>query len=645
MARSTPSSTTPGSSSRSPPSTDVTEELFDRVIGVNLKGTFFGCKHALPALLRAGGGTIVNNSSVSAFANVGGNVSYASSKGAVMSLTRVLALEYADRNVRVNAICPGVIDTGMNRRNLDLADDPDTMRARWMSVTPLGRMGTPEEIARTVLYLASDQSSFTTGDRSPHRRRPGGHLMARLAGRVTLVTGAASGIGRAVARAFAAEGSGGPRRWTSRPARSLRLVESAPGRRSHRVIVVGRRHLGPRGRGALRWRSVLDASGRIDCLANIAGVISSEPVEEVSVAEWDRILGINLRGTFLCARAVVTGHEAGGVGVHHQRLEPGRRDGLRGDDRLLRLEVRGRGVEPRPRAGARSPRHRGQHGHPGDPDPHRDERDHLFARSSARSGRTPRSSRPPSSTSPSRVRTGSTTATSTPGSSPGSSKRTAAREGRPARPDRSATTSRSSRSSDPASTSSRRAPADGISGDALLPGAAAIVSRRVPVTGGHMDAAGPSLRLVQLCSARRDRADLEAARARGVEVALMPQRGCIAVAEQTLLLMLGLSKKVVRAHSATAGGAYRELGVEPIRTEERLHRFQWMQLPGIFELHGRTLGLVGFGEIATEVARRARAFGMDVVYWSRRPLPAAIEAEEGAWTGGSCRRSWRRATS
>ena len=93
--------------------------------------------------------------------------------------------------------------------------------------------------------------------------------------------------------------------------------------------------------------------------------------------------------------------------------------------------------------------------------------------------------------------------------------------------------------------------------------------------------------------------------------------------------MLGLSKKVVRAHAATAGGEYRELGINPIRTEERLHRFQWMQLPGIFELHGRTLGLVGFGEIATEVARRAGAFGMEVVYWSRRRLPAEIEEEEG----------------
>ena len=166
--------------------------------------------------------------------------------------------------------------------------------------------------------------------------------------------------------------------------------------------------------------------------------------------------------------------------------------------------------------------------------------------------------------------------------------------------------------------------------DALLSGAAAIVSRRVEVAGELMDAAGPSLRLVQLRSARRDRVDLESARARGVAVALMPQRGCIAVAEQTLLLMLGLAKKVVRAHQATAGGEYRELGIEPIRTEERRHRFQWMQLPGIFELHGRTLGLVGFGEIATEVARRARTFGMEVRYFSRRRLPAAIEAEEDA---------------
>ncbi len=144
------------------PSHDVSEKLFDHVIGVNLKGTFFGCKHALPYLRRRGG-TIVNNSSVSAFANVGGNVSYAASKGAIMSLTRVLALEYAPENIRVNAVCPGVIDTGMNRRNLALADSPEEVTNRWLHATPLGRMGTPGEVAQTVLYLASSQSSFTTG--------------------------------------------------------------------------------------------------------------------------------------------------------------------------------------------------------------------------------------------------------------------------------------------------------------------------------------------------------------------------------------------------------------------------------------------------------------------------------------------------
>lgn len=138
-------------------------DLFDRVIDVNLKGTFLGCKYAIQSLLKTGGGTIVNNSSVSAFANVGGNLSYAASKGAIMSMTRVLAIEYAKRNIRVNAICPGVIDTGMNRRNLELADDPGLLTERWMMATPMGRMGTGDEIAETVLYLASDQSSFVTG--------------------------------------------------------------------------------------------------------------------------------------------------------------------------------------------------------------------------------------------------------------------------------------------------------------------------------------------------------------------------------------------------------------------------------------------------------------------------------------------------
>ena len=145
------------------PTPEVSEALFRKVLDINLMGTFFGIKHALPALMRAGGGTIVNNSSVSAFANVGGNISYAATKGAVMSMTRVVAIEYARRGIRCNAINPGVIDTDMNRRNLSLSDDPEAVERRWSEITPMGRMGTGDEIAEAVLFLASPASSFITG--------------------------------------------------------------------------------------------------------------------------------------------------------------------------------------------------------------------------------------------------------------------------------------------------------------------------------------------------------------------------------------------------------------------------------------------------------------------------------------------------
>ena len=145
------------------PSHKVELKTFEKIISVNLKGVFLCCKNAIPFMKKRKKGTIVNNSSISAFANVGGNISYASSKGGVMSLTRVLAIEYAKYNIRVNAICPGLIDTPMNERNLRRAKNKSELRKKWKTITPLGRIASPYELAQTVLFLSSDMSSFITG--------------------------------------------------------------------------------------------------------------------------------------------------------------------------------------------------------------------------------------------------------------------------------------------------------------------------------------------------------------------------------------------------------------------------------------------------------------------------------------------------
>ena len=145
------------------PSHKVDVKIFDKKISINLKGVFLCSKHALPIMMEKKSGAIVNNSSISAFANVGGNIGYASSKGGVMSLTRVLAVEYAKYNIRVNAVCPGVIDTPMNERNLKRAVNKSQLKKKWKTVTPLGRVASPYELAQTVLFLSSNMSSFVTG--------------------------------------------------------------------------------------------------------------------------------------------------------------------------------------------------------------------------------------------------------------------------------------------------------------------------------------------------------------------------------------------------------------------------------------------------------------------------------------------------
>jgi len=155
-----------------------------------------------------------------------------------------------------------------------------------------------------------------------------------------------------------------------------------------------------------------------------------------------------------------------------------------------------------------------------------------------------------------------------------------------------------------------------------------IVTRSQPVTA-EVIGASPQLKLIQKYGGRPDRLDLDAARAARIPVAVMPLRGCIAVAELTMTLVLALSKQLIEAHAATVEGRYRDRDLIPERTSQRKHAFQWMKLPRLQELNGHTLGLVGFGEIGTEVAKRARAFNMDVVYCKREPLPDWLNRDLG----------------
>ncbi|MGY2894891.1 2-hydroxyacid dehydrogenase [Deinococcus sp. UYEF24] len=159
---------------------------------------------------------------------------------------------------------------------------------------------------------------------------------------------------------------------------------------------------------------------------------------------------------------------------------------------------------------------------------------------------------------------------------------------------------------------------------ALLGEADVVISRRTTVSR-DLIRRSPRLKLILLQSARHERVDVAAAREHGVQVVFSYQIGAVAVAELAVTLTLALSKKLLRAHRETVEGRYRESGGEPVETAERIIRFQWMELPGLFELSGKTLGLVGMGEIANELARLARAFRMRVLYFSRTRLPSEAE--------------------
>jgi 2-keto-3-deoxy-L-fuconate dehydrogenase len=136
---------------------------WDKVFSVNVKGTFVWCKAVLSPMCEQAGGSIVTVASQLALAGGRNNASYVASKGAILSLTRSIALDYAERGIRANALVPAAIDTPMLQRSFKRAPDPAAAEQRAKSRHPVGRFGTPEEVAAAALFLASTESSFTTG--------------------------------------------------------------------------------------------------------------------------------------------------------------------------------------------------------------------------------------------------------------------------------------------------------------------------------------------------------------------------------------------------------------------------------------------------------------------------------------------------
>jgi NAD(P)-dependent dehydrogenase (short-subunit alcohol dehydrogenase family) len=138
---------------------DTTVEVWDRALAVHARGAFLGAKHAIPELRRAGGGSIVNVSSIYGLVGSPGATAYHAAKGAVRLFTKAAAIQYAPENIRVNSVHPGYAHTPFTREAL-----ADPARRQWMlDRTPLGRFGRAEDIAHGILYLASDESAFVTG--------------------------------------------------------------------------------------------------------------------------------------------------------------------------------------------------------------------------------------------------------------------------------------------------------------------------------------------------------------------------------------------------------------------------------------------------------------------------------------------------
>lgn len=142
---------------------EATDEVVDRTLAVNVKGPIYGCRYAIPHMLRGGGGSLINTSSVNGIVAEPFLTVYAASKGAIIMLSKGIALDYAKQGIRCNAIAPGWVDTPVNYAHAELLGGLDKVYADIDSFQPIGRPGEPREIANVALFLASDEASFVTG--------------------------------------------------------------------------------------------------------------------------------------------------------------------------------------------------------------------------------------------------------------------------------------------------------------------------------------------------------------------------------------------------------------------------------------------------------------------------------------------------